>query len=76
MNDGIFNNGIQQPVQLRQVNGPLDWQAFKAQVALQVIGYYVKIYESRQGNMVTDAQAQAVEAAAELAEKMERRLKQ
>ena len=75
MNDGIFNNGIQQPVQLREVK-PFDWQAYKAQVALQVIGYYVKIYESRQGNMVTDAQAQAVEAAAELAEKMERRLKQ
>jgi hypothetical protein len=55
---------------------PFDWRAYKAQVALQVIGYYVKIYESRQGNMVTDAQAQAVEAAAELAEKMERRLKQ
>jgi hypothetical protein len=75
MSDGIFNNGIQQPVQLRKVK-PFDWQAYKAQVALQVIGYYVKIYESRQGNMVTDAQAQAVEAAAELAEKMERRLKQ
>jgi hypothetical protein len=75
MNDGIFINGIQQPVQLREVK-PFDWLAYKAEVALQVIGYYVKIYESRQGNMVTDAQAQAVEAAAELAEKMERRLKQ
>ena len=75
MNDGIFINGIQQPVQLREVK-PFDWLAYKAEVALQGIGYYVKIYESRQGNMVTDAQAQAVEAAAELAEKMERRLKQ
>ena len=60
----------------RETMSNFNWQEYKAQVALQVIGYYVKIYESRQGNMVTDAQAQAVEAAAELAEKMERRLKQ
>jgi len=75
MNDGIFNNGVQQPVQLQQVNGPLDWQAFKAQVALQVIGYYIRIFETERGPMVTDAQSQAVEAAAELAEKLERRLR-
>ena len=75
MNDGIFNNGIQQPVQMREVK-PFDWLAFKAQVALQVIGYYIRLFESQRGPMVTDAQSQAVEAAAELAEKLERRLRQ
>ena len=75
MSDGIFNNGIQQPVQMREVK-PFDWLAFKAQVALQVIGYYIRIFETERGPMVTDAQSQAVEAAAELAEKLERMLRQ
>ena len=33
-NEGIFNNGIQMPVQLQKVNEPVNWQHYRIQAAI------------------------------------------
>ena len=34
MDGGIFNNGIQMPVQLQKVNEPVNWQHYRIQAAI------------------------------------------
>ena len=34
MDEGIFNNGIQMPVQLQKVNEPVNWQQVHIQAAI------------------------------------------
>ena len=34
MDGGIFNNGIQMPVQLQKVNEPVNWQQVRIQAAI------------------------------------------
>lgn len=34
MDEGIFNNGIQMPVQLQKVNEPVNWQQVRIQAAV------------------------------------------
>ena len=34
MDEGIFNNGIQMPVQLQKVNEPVNWQQFRIQASI------------------------------------------
>ena len=79
MNDGIFNNGIQQPVQLREVK-PFDWLRYKAEVAKELIR---PCYEEAKGAARTggirSAQDVAIEdainMAVDMAERLEKRLK-
>jgi len=33
-NEGIFNNGIQMPVQLQKVNEPVNWQHYRIQASI------------------------------------------
>ena len=35
MNEGYFNNGIQQPVQLQKVNEPVNWQQVRIQASIE-----------------------------------------
>lgn len=34
MDGGIFNNGIQMPVQLQKINEPVNWQHYRIQAAI------------------------------------------
>lgn len=34
MDGGIFNNGIQMPVQLQKINEPVNWQQVRIQAAI------------------------------------------
>jgi hypothetical protein len=36
MDGGIFNNGIQMPVQLQKVNEPVNWQQVRIQAAVKL----------------------------------------
>jgi hypothetical protein len=36
MDGGIFNNGIQMPVQLQKVNEPVNWQQVRIQAAIKL----------------------------------------
>lgn len=38
MNEGIFNNGIQMPVQLQKVNEPVNWQQVRIQASIAAMG--------------------------------------
>ena len=53
----------------------INWQAFKAEVAKMMLPIMYKQAEAN-GRMVSSHSQQAVEAAVEIAEMMERRLKQ
>jgi hypothetical protein len=80
MNDGIFNNGIQQPVQLREVK-PFDWLGYKAEVAKELIRpcYEEAKASARQSGGLRPAKYVAIEdainMAVDMAERLEQRLK-
>ena len=48
MDEGIFNNGIQMPVQLQKVNEPVNWQQVRIQAAIaamQTVDDHVSPFE-------------------------------
>lgn len=45
MDGGIFNNGIQMPVQLQKINEPVNWQQVRIQAAIAAM----------QGMVISDA---------------------
>ena len=80
MSDGIFNNGIQQPVQLQNVNGPFDWLRYKAEVAKELIRpCYEEAKAAARTGGIRSAQDVAIEdainMAVDMAERLEKRLK-
>jgi len=79
MSDGIFNNGVQQPVQLREVK-PFDWLGYKADVAKELIRpCYEEAKASARSGGLRPAKDVAIEdainMAVDMAERLEKRLK-
>lgn len=72
-NEGIFNNGIQMPVQLREVKG-FDWLAFKAQVAASMLPMAIR-QEPVANAQYKSADERAIERCVSIAEKLVQRLK-
>ena len=81
MSDGIFNNGIQQPVQFIKANEPFDWLAYKAQVAAKMLPpiYEKVVKEQTPRNGIRSASDVAIDEtiniAVDMAERLEQRLK-
>lgn len=79
MSDGIFNNDVQQPVQLCEVK-PFDWLGYKAEVAKELIRpCYEEAKASARNGGLRPAKDVAIEdainMAVDMAERLEKRLK-
>jgi hypothetical protein len=67
-NEGIFNNGIQMPVQLQKVNEPVNWQHYRIQAAIEFAAQIL----ANHGGAPTSVAKDAVDYADALVEELKR----
>ena len=69
MDGGIFNNGIQMPVQLQKINEPVNWQHYRIQAAIAAMQGFIGVPQMPFGHIAEESVKIADALIAELQKK-------